>query len=152
MGVSRYLKGFLALEFLLSAAIICVLLGITFIGVDNSLRSRRDTIRRDNLHALKIAIDISFGVDIDGVKKAGSYYAAETPVEVSSLTWLAPAYIPTIPPDPKKNGYLYQTDSEGKVFAVYAKLEDNSNTDLKSSGPFPEWKLPDGFNYWLKNN
>jgi len=119
-------KGFTLIELLVVIAIIGVLASIVLASLNTTRRKSRDARRITDIKQLQLALELYF----DG---QGNQYP-------TSLTPLAPQYIPTVPQDPLgptstgncRPTYCYAYASGQTMYWLAARLEETSNPALQS--------------------
>lgn len=147
-------KAFTLIELLVVVAVIGILAAMVTVGMRGAQAKTRDATRKNDLHAIKTAIGMSYADAITNVKTKEKYAIQASAVAVTTLTWLTANgdYIKTMPTDPKGTSeYQYLTDADGSNFALFAALENSKDAEIKTASP-TAGTMPTGYNYWVQND
>lgn len=95
-----YRRGFTLVELLVAISIIGVILSISFFGIQNARKSSRDGKRKSDLEAVRSALEMYRSDN-------NKYPSTSTGMDLSSLPFISPNYISSIPTDPLSNSRNY---------------------------------------------
>jgi len=154
----KHLKAFTLIELLVVIAIIGILATLSVYTFNGAKEKGRDATRKADLQAIKSSLVVYFYE-----QKPNIYHIpTANPVNLSSeadartATGLTIDYLKSFPLEMKYNTtypYVYQTSTDGKDYALYAQLETEGDSDIKTSDPVAGAK-PASYDkcYWLEND
>jgi len=132
-------KGFTLIELLVVVSIIGLLASVVMTSLNTARAKARDTKRMQDLHQIKVALEMYF--DVNGRYPAITGWAYSNATSWDTLqTALAP-YIPSLPKDPKNNrsgpwttgnysyAYGYNTASFPGKYDLVTQFEDVNNNN-----------------------
>jgi len=145
-------KAFTLIELLVVIAIIGILASMVLVGLNGTRAKARDAERKSDLRQLKAALELYYAD-----QNPNTYKAQATAVTASSTTMgLDENYIKNVPTDPSgTKPYLYQTDADGKNYAIFAGLENTKDADVKAAGTNPaigSRPTDSAYNYFVEND
>lgn len=154
-------SGFTLIELLVVVAVIGILASMVMVALGGARGRARDATRKSDLRQIKTTLEVYYS-DQDPNQFIAGTTVADTATVLASLQ--TGGYIKRLPNDPLYKAddassprYYYQADSDtlAKNFAVFAKMENDNDSDVKNlSGQFPSFRtdLPAGVDYWLEND
>ena len=129
-----FTSGYTMIELLIVVSIVAMFIAIVAaIDLRGSLWKGRDAKRKTDLHKLVTIME-------DYYNDYGRYPPENIPPngKIAGAPWGSSfsQYVSQLPKDPlsPRNEYYYQTDSTGKFFVIYAKLENISDPDIARLG------------------
>lgn len=129
-----FCPGYTMIELLIVVSIVAMFIAIVAtIDLRGSLWKGRDTKRKTDLNKLVRVME-------DYYNDYGRYPPENISPDgkIAGAPWGSPfsTYVSQLPKDPLSPGreYYYQTDSTGKFFVLYAKLENTSDPDIARIG------------------
>jgi len=144
-------KAFTLIELLVVIAIIGILASMVLVGLNGTRAKARDAQRKSDLRQLKAALELYYS------DQNPNHYLESTTATAadSAVTGLDSNYIKKVPTDPSgTKPYLYQTDTGGKNYAVYAALENPKDPDAETvENPSAGTRPTDtAYNYFVEND
>ncbi len=152
-------KGFTLVELLVVISIIALLGSIVFTALNSARARSRDARRVADIRQIQLALEMYY--DTNGSYPAAAPWTGGTgncwgTVTDNYIPGLAPAYIPTLPLDPKPTncGSVYLYGSTGTDYKIMAHVPENCENPamrtlkdpLRDSGPNPA--IVDGNSCW----
>lgn len=157
--MKRLAAGFTFVEMLVVLAVIGILAAVIYPNFSQSSATARDAQRKADLRLVQNALETyrlkegryppgCNGGSGDGWSgEQGTTYACSSGDQY--IVGLAPAYIPVLPKDPKRNGansgYVYRTNAEGTVYKFVSRNSVETETVTYTSDFAACDVLDDGF-------
>jgi len=144
--IKTFRDAFTLIELLVVISIISLLASVLLLGLNNARIKARDSKRKDDIQALRTALDVYYHNGNNAYPNGGTAGSPNTEVDIQQLSsFLVPTYVSKIPNDPSSGpgNYEYVWKNNGADYGLLVPFGNDGGVSCK-------WRTAGGSNNWWK--
>jgi prepilin-type N-terminal cleavage/methylation domain-containing protein len=151
-------RAFTLIELLVVVAIIGILASMAMFALSGTREKGRDATRKSDLALIKSSLEVYYSDQKPNKYNVPATNPAnmDTEEKARTATGMTTDYIKTIPVDPTADTttpYVYLASADGQDYAVFAQLENSSDSQIKTKDPTAGARPSSYTNcFWVEND